>query len=101
MLNVRCRFASQVHVHQQIGIDIDTTDVQSWTTQPCVLHKGCANLPLQWFQCQPVVSKRLARMIVQVENDTCITVVWTGDIWEYRGALFEAGVTSLLHMLND
>ena len=86
----------QVHLHQQIGIDINYAEVEDFAIKPYVIHPGSAELPLQWFECQPVVSERLAIMIVRIRNESCVTVTWAGDVWVYRGLLRAAGVTSLL-----
>ena len=39
-----------------------------------------------------MVSKRITTMTVQLVTDACVTVVWAGDTWAYRGALDAAGV---------
>ena len=89
----------QVHVHQQIGIDINNAEVHDFLAKPYVINPGNADLPLQWFECHPVVSKRLTIMIIQIESESCVSVIWTGDVWAYRGALLTAGVTSA-HVLT-
>ena len=83
----------QVHINQQVGIDIDITDVKDFTLKPYSVHQGCAALPLQWFQCQAVVSKRLAIMLIKVKSECCVTIIWAGDVWEYHGLLDAAGVS--------
>ena len=82
----------QVHLHQQIGIDIGNAEVNNFARKPCIVHTGSAELPLQWFECQPVFSKRIAIMVVQIESESLITVIWAGDVWEYRGRLLAAGI---------
>ena len=85
----------QVQLHQQFGINIHNVELQKFANKPCVVHPGSAELPLQWFECQPVVSKRLAIMIVHITSKSCVTVMWAGDVWVYRGLLRKAGATSL------
>ena len=85
----------QVHLHQQFGINIHNVELQKFASKPCVVHPGSAELPLQWFECQPVVPRRLAIMTVFITSEFCITAMWTGDIWTYRGLLRKAGATSL------
>ena len=93
----------QVQLHQQFGINISNVELEKFLRKPCVIHPGSAELPLQWFECQPVVSKRLAIMTVYVTSESYVTVVWAGDVWVYRGLLCAAGATSLLllfHVFN-
>ena len=89
------RDLAQVHLHQQIGIDINNAEVQDFALKPYAIHPGSAELPLQWFECYPVVSNRLAIMTVHVTSESCVTITWAGDVWVYRGLLRTAGATSL------
>ena len=84
----------QVQLHQQLGININNVELEKFARKPCVIHPGSAALPLQWFECQPVVSKRLAIMTMYVTSKSYVTVVWAGDVWVYRGLLRAAGATS-------
>ena len=85
----------QVHLHQQIGIDIKNDEVQEFALKPYIIHPGSAELPLQWFECHPAISKRLAIMTVHVTSESCVSVLWAGDVWVYRGLLRAAGAISL------
>ena len=85
----------QVHLHQQIGIDINNADVQDFVLKPYYVHTGSEELPLRWFECYPIFSKRLAIMTVHITSESCVTVVWAGNVFVYRGLLRTAGATSL------
>ena len=50
------------------------------------------DLPLKWYQCQPVVGKKIVSMVVQVEDEKHISVLWGGNTWAFRQALDEFGV---------
>ena len=83
-----------MHIYQHIGGDINDADIQDFTFKRYSAHHGCAMLPLPWFQCQPAVFARLALMIVQVQSELSVSVVWAGDVFEYRGRLRAAGINS-------
>ena len=86
----------QVHLHQQTGIDIHNAELENFALKRYTIHPGSTHLPLQWFECHPVVSQRIAIMTVHVISESCVTVTWAGDVWVYRGFLRAAGATSLL-----
>ena len=85
----------QVQLHQQLDININMTELNKFAHKPCVVHPGSVELPLRWFECHPVASKRIAIMTVHVTSESCVTVMWAGDVWAYRGLLRAAGATSL------
>lgn len=39
-----------------------------------------------------MVGKKIVVMHVQPESETCASVLWSGNTWNYRSALDEAGV---------
>ena len=84
-----------VHLHQQSGITINNDEVKDFLLTQYIIHPGGPELPLQWFECHPVDSNRLAIMTVRITSDSCVTVMWAGDVWVYRGLLRAAGATSL------
>jgi hypothetical protein len=90
LVNLSKRY-SKVHIHQQNGVGINSADFQDFKYKFYVLNDPCQNLPLKWFECQPPVSKRIAIMIVQVEDDSHVNIIWAGNTWAYRGALDAAG----------
>ena len=48
--------------------------------------------PLKWYECSPVVSKRIVLMHLQPENESTLSVMWGGNTFSFRAALDEAGV---------
>ena len=85
----------QVQLHQQLDININITELKKFARKPCVIHPGGVELPLRWFECHPVASKRIAIMTVHITSESCVTVMWAGDVWVYRGLLRAAGAASL------
>ena len=49
-------------------------------------------MPLKWYECQPVFSKKIVMMHLQPESETCVSIIWSGNTWNYRNALDEARV---------
>ena len=49
-------------------------------------------MPLKWYEAQPIVSKKIVVMQLQPESETCLSVLWSGNTCNYRSALDEAGV---------
>ena len=83
---------NKVHINQQSGVGINLADLRGFEYKFYVLNDPCRNLPLKWFECQPPVSRRIVIMIVQVEDDNHINIIWAGNTWAYRGALDAAGI---------
>lgn len=82
----------KVHIHQQNGVGINVADLRDFKYKFYIANDSCQHLPLKYFECQPVSSKRIAIMIVQVEDDSHVNIIWAGNHWAYRGALDAAGI---------
>ena len=57
-----------------------------------VLSVSDEELPLKWYECQPVVGKKIVTMTVQVEDENHVSVLFGGNTWAFRQALDEFGV---------
>ena len=80
----------EVHIYQhgeQELADADDFDYEHYT-----LHEADEVLPLKWYECSPVISKRIVMLHLQPESETCVSVLWGGNTWNFRNALDEAGV---------
>ena len=84
---------SQVHIYQAGLIEIDDEAVEKLSYKHYTLHHDkVEKMPLKWYEAQPVISKKIVVMHLQPESETCLSVLWSGNIWNYRSALDEAGV---------
>jgi hypothetical protein len=80
----------EVHIYQHGGQEI--SDVDDLEYEHYTLHEADEVLPLKWYECSPVISKRIVMLHLQPESETCVSVLWGGNTWNYRNALDEAGV---------
>jgi hypothetical protein len=85
----------QVHIYQHCHQRLTDIDLGELKFNAYILHGPHAALPMQWYECQPVMSSRIAIMMIQPENATHVTVIWTGNIWNFRGALDIAGIAGI------
>ena len=85
--------ARRVHIYQHGAPQIDNDDaVEEFAYQHYTLHGAEDAPPLKWFECQPVVSKKIVMMHIQPESESCASVLWSGNTWNFRSSLDEAGV---------
>ena len=86
----------EVHIHQRQGeAEIDNTFVEDelaydhfTCNEPTEIDKP---LPLLWKECQPVVGKRVVTLHLQIESSTSLSALWSGNTWQFRQRLDEAG----------
>ena len=82
-----------MHIYQAGLKDIDDEAIEKLKYENYTLHENEAEkMPLKWYEAQPVVSKKIVVMHLQPETETCLSVLWSGNTWNYRSALDEAGV---------
>ncbi len=67
----------EVHVYQHGAQEILTVD--DFGYEHYTLHEADEVLPLKWFECSPVTSKRIVMLHVQPESESCVSVLWSGD----------------------
>ena len=60
---------------------------------PCVLNDPAPKLRLGIFEAQPVVGKRIVSLNFQVESGNELSVVITGNTWNFRTRLDTFGVS--------
>ena len=90
----------QVYLHPHVSAGISRDQLQHLQFKPCTIMGAIRDLPLKWFECQSVVTRRIAIMVLQLNSDIGINVIWCGDTFAYRGALCDKGVTGQCFMLN-
>ena len=87
----------EVHIHQRQGeAEISNAFVDE---ELAYEHYTCHEpveageaLPLLWKECQPCIGKRLVTLHLQIESNTHLSALWSGNTWQYRQRLDEAGV---------
>ena len=87
----------EVHIHQRQGeAEIDNAFVEDelgyehyTCNEPTETDKP---LPLLWKECQPCIGKRVVTLHLQIESPTSLSALWSGNTWQFRQRLDEAGV---------
>ena len=68
-------FACQVHIFQGGLREVDDEAIGKLTYKHFNLHDEDAEMPLKWYECQPVVSKKLVVMHVQPSSQLCVVAL--------------------------
>ena len=87
----------EVHIHQRQGeAEIDNAFVED---ELAYEHYTCNEptetdkpSPLSWKECQPCIGKRVVTLHLQIESPTSLSALWSGNTWQFRQRLDEAGV---------
>lgn len=72
------------------GVEIKVSD--DWQYEHYSLSDPSNTLPLLYFQAQPCVGKRVVGLHLQIEGETNMSVVITGNTWAFRQRLDAHGV---------
>ncbi len=56
------------------------------------LEDPSADLPLKFFEAQPVASKKIVAVHVQVESEDVMSLLISGNTWNFRTKLDEHGI---------
>ena len=91
-----CVIKLKVCVHPHSNICIPKDRAQQLCYKPCTVMDNSDELPLKWFECQSMGSKRIAFMVLQASGDDTLNVIWCGDIFAYRGKLNDNGAQGVL-----
>ena len=81
-----CVATCQVHIYQRGGQEIDGETVDEFSYGHYTLHDAEDAPPLKWFECSPAVGKKIVMMHIQPESETCVSVLWSGNTWNFRNA---------------
>ena len=87
----------QVYIHPHRGVQIPREQVHNFKFTPCTFMGDHGHMPLKWFECQSVLSRRIAIMIIQIQDDHHVNVIWSGDTFAYRGLLGDNNVPGIVH----
>ena len=83
----------QVVLYPHTGVDLSGLD-DDLSYQHYVINEPAAQLPLQIFDAQPVIGKRITVLNLQLKGDREIDLVITGHTWPFRGRLDAFGIAS-------
>ena len=95
----KCKGRSEnvmISLHPHIGIDIGAT----WDDLafPCyTMHDPEKKLPMGVFEAQPVQGKTVLTMTIQIETENIMSVIFHGQIWNFRDALEAYGIAGYRH----
>ena len=74
-------------------IDIDLAGVVAdFTFHTAHCHEPTANLPLNVFEAQPPVGKKVVAASFEFPDETHVTIIWSGSLWVYRDRFEESDV---------
>ena len=77
------------HPHQ--GLDI--ADLEgNLAYEHYIFHKHALTLPLAIFEAQPIAGKRIVCLHLQPESPTTISILITGNTWNFKGRLDSFGI---------
>ena len=62
------------------------------TYSPIEMHEPSKDLPLKIWQAQPVIGKRVLSLNFEPEDESTVSLVITGNTWNYRGDLEKSGI---------
>ena len=86
----------EVNIHQRQGeAEVDSEFVDGLTYEHYTFHEPAEAgeaLPLLWKECQPCIGKRVVTLHLQIESNTHLSALWSGNTWQFRQRLDEAGV---------
>ena len=83
----------QVHLHPHSDMGIAHNQQHHFDFKPYTIMDASDDLPLKWFECQSMGSRRIAIMVLQVTAGDSVNVIWCGDTFAYRGALSNSNVS--------
>jgi len=81
-----------VHIHPHLGIKLNTAEQLEYDGY--TFHEPAKSLPLKWYECHPVMGRRIVTLNVEVVNQSVASFVFGGQLWTYRARLDEQGVPS-------
>ena len=83
----------EVRLHPHTGISLaDDFEGAQW-----IVEEPSAQLPLGFFEAQPVVGKRSVTLHLEALDDEMFTVLIAGNTWNFRSRLDAIGVAGAYH----
>ena len=81
----------EVHIYPYIDVDLNgLSETMSYT--PVTQHPQSRSLPLKLFEAHPVVGKKVLCFFFEAESDYELSLVITGNTWNFRDDLERVGV---------
>jgi hypothetical protein len=81
--------AFEVHVHPHIDIAITDEELEY---KHYTFNSPAKSLPLKIFEAAPCVGKKILTFIVESISDHIVSILISGNTWQYRSALDDYGV---------
>ena len=72
------------------GVEVKIND--DWQYEHYSVAEPASSLPLLYFHAQPCVGKRIVCLHIQIESETTLSMVITGNTWAFRSRLDAHGV---------
>ena len=82
----------EVHVYQHGDQVLSDEAQENFQYGHYTFHEAEDVPPLKWYECSPVVSKRIVLMHLQPESESTLSVMFGGNTYSWRAALNEASV---------
>ncbi len=82
----------QIHQHGAQYVDDDFVRELNYEHYN-LLSMTDDDLPLKWYESQPVIGKKLVSMTLQIEDEKTVSILWGGNTWAFRQALDETGIS--------
>ena len=82
----------EVDIYPYVGVDLASLQ-DSMNYKPITLQDPRKDLPLKIFQAQPVVGKRVLTFFFEPESGSEVSLVITGNTWNYRDDLEKNGIS--------
>jgi len=80
----------EVNVYPYADVDLESLPDQM-SYKPIKVHPCGRDLPLKLFETHPVVGKKIITLIFQTESATELSLVITGNTWNFRDDLEKNG----------
>ena len=81
----------QVHIYPYADVDLNGLSSEM-TYSPIEMHEPSTDLPLKIWQAQPVIGKRVLSLNFEPEDESTVSLVITGNTWNYRDDLEKSGI---------
>ncbi len=80
-----------VEIHSHIGVDLSAIE-DELENEHYTFNAPSKTLPLDVFDCQPCVGKKIATMHVQPQSETNLSVLFEGSTWSFRSRMDANGI---------
>jgi len=85
-------FEIYIYPHDSVEDALSSLE-ETMSYKPITLHVPGKDLPLKWCQAQPAVSKKILCFFFEPDGAKELSLVLTGNTWNFRDDLEKAGVS--------